>query len=415
MPRPLAAILAVALLLAGLAPAVPSAAAPPAGLVEEVVPGLDRLSAPTAFAFLPDGAMLIALKAGRLLLYQNGALRPEAVFDRVSTICSNVERGLLGVAVDPQFAANRFVYVYYTYNRANDPSCPTNSANQPVNRVSRLTLSPQLTTAQETVLLDNIGSPNGNHNAGDVQFGKDGYLYVSVGDGGANAETARQLFNLNGSIVRITRDGGVPADNPFQGASTARCNDGPTAPANSCREIFAYGFRNPFRLAFDPNAAGTRFFVNDVGAGAVEEISEARGGGDFGWPCFEGTRPNQSGGLCAGVTLDTTVRPSFEYRREGSFAGCASITGGAFVPAGAWQGRYDGAYLFADFICGRMFALPRGATTAEVFDADAGAATHMAFGPDGALYYAQFSAGAIYRVRAVGPRDQRVVLPLVRR
>jgi glucose/arabinose dehydrogenase len=415
MPRSLAAILVAIVLLAGLAPGGTAGAAPPAGFVEEVVPGLDNLGGPTAFAFLPDGAMLIALREGRLLLYQGGTLRPAPVFDRTAATCSNGERGLLGVAVDPQFAANRFVYVYYTFNRANDPSCPTNSANQPVNRLSRLTLSPGFTTAQETVLLDNIGSPNGNHNAGDVQFGKDGFLYVSIGDGGANAETARQLFNLNGTIVRITRDGGVPADNPFQGADTARCNNGPTAPANRCQEIFAYGFRNPFRLAFDPNAAGTRLFVNDVGAGAVEEISEARGGGDFGWPCFEGTRPNQSGGLCGGVTLDNTVRPSFEYRREGTFAGCASITGGAFVPAGAWPDRYDGAYLFADFICGRLFALVQGAPTAEVFDADVGAATHMAFGPDGALYYAQFRAGAIYRVRFAAPRDERVFLPMVRR
>ena len=92
---------------------------------------------------------------------------------------------MLGVAVYPAFPSNRYVYVYYTFNKfANN--CPTNSASDPVNRVSRLTLSAGYTTTAELVLVDNIPSPNGNHNAGDVQFGKDGYLYISAGDGGRN-------------------------------------------------------------------------------------------------------------------------------------------------------------------------------------------------------------------------------------
>jgi glucose/arabinose dehydrogenase len=418
MGRRLARLLCALIVCAAMAAPPPSSAAPPAGFSREIVPGLNQLAGPTAFAFLPDGAMLIATKPGRLLLYQGGALRAASVFDRESSICDNSERGLLGVAVDPAFASNRAVYVYYTFNKFNN-SCPTNSPIDnpvdPVNRVSRLTLSEGLTTTAELVLVDNIPSPNGNHNAGDLQFGKDGHLYISAGDGGRN-DTARQLHNLDGAILRITSDGAIPAGNPFQGADSARCydtapggnKDGFVAEGTRCQEIFAYGLRNPFRLAFDPNAAGTRFFINDVGQGNVEEISEGQAGGDYGWNCFEGTRVNKTDGLCAGVTFASTVAPAFEYRREGAFAGCASITGGAFVPAGLWPTSYDGAYLFADYVCGRMFAIfpgPGGYTSA-LFDGSAGAATHMAFGPDGALYYADIAAGDIVRVRYTGAANR---------
>jgi glucose/arabinose dehydrogenase len=406
MGRRLARLLCALFVCAALLPH-PSAAAPPTGFSREIVPGLNQLAGPTAFAFLPDGSMLIATKPGKLLLYQGGALREEPVFDRESSTCDNSERGLLGVAVDPEFASNRAVYVYYTFNKfANN--CPTRSDSDPVNRVSRLTLSEGYTTTNELVLVDNISSPNGNHNAGDLQFGKDGYLYISSGDGGFNNDTARQLHNLNGAILRITRDGAIPSDNPFQGAGSARCAETGQVEEGACQEIFAYGLRNPFRIAFDPNAAGTRFFINDVGQGNVEEISAGQAGGDYGWNCFEGTRVNKSDGVCEGVTFASTVAPSFEYRREGAFAGCASITGGAFVPAGLWPTSYDGAYLFADYVCGRMFAISPGpgGYTSALFDGSAGAATHLAFGPDGALYYADIAAGDILRVRYTGDANR---------
>jgi glucose/arabinose dehydrogenase len=410
-------------LLVTLALLLPSAsgAAPPTGFSREIVPGLNELSGPTAFDFLPDGGMLIATKSGKLMLYQGGALRAQPVFDRESSTCDNSERGLLGVAVDPTFATNRFVFVYYTFNKFSN-NCPTNSETDPVNRVSRLTLSEGFTTTSELVLVDNIPSPNGNHNAGDLQFGKDGYLYISAGDGGRN-DTARQLHNLDGAILRITRDGTIPADNPFQGSGSARCydpapggnKDGFVAPGTRCQEIFAFGLRNPFRIAFDPNAAGTRFFINDVGQGNGEEISAGQAGADYGWNCYEGTnlRKTNGDGVCNPLPQNT-VPPTFEYKRptpQGQpayFDTCASITGGAFVPAGLWPISYDGAYLFADYVCGRMFALmPNGGGfTSALFDGAAGAATHMDFGPDGALYYADINAGDIVRVRYTGSANR---------
>ena len=128
--------------------------------------------------------------------------------------------------------------------------------------------------------MDEIPSPSGNHNAGDLRFGNDGYLYVSVGDGGCDYagnsgcaganDASRDQHALVGKILRITSTGGIPPTNPFQGAGTARCNvTGRTTAGNKCQETFAWGLRNPFRIAFDPNTTATRFFINDVGAGRL--------------------------------------------------------------------------------------------------------------------------------------------------
>jgi glucose/arabinose dehydrogenase len=114
------------------------------------------------------------------------------------------------------------------------------------------------------------------HNGGDLHFGKDDYLYITVGDGGCDyagdsgcagqKDASRDSHILLGKVLRITRDGGIPATNPYTGTDSARCNlTGRTDPGKKCQETFASGLRNPFRFAFDPNASGTRFFINDVG------------------------------------------------------------------------------------------------------------------------------------------------------
>ncbi len=152
------------------------------------------------------------------------------------------------------------------------------------------------------MLLDNIPSVSGNHNAGDIHFGKDGYLYVTIGDSGCdytgasacgmwnNAATYRNA--LVGKVVRITADGEIPIDNPHQGPGTSRCNlTGRTIPGDWCQEIFATGLRNPFRFAFDDDAPTTRFFINDVGQDHWEEINQGAPGADYGW--------NQREGHCA--------------------------------------------------------------------------------------------------------------------
>ncbi|MGH9160619.1 MAG: PQQ-dependent sugar dehydrogenase, partial [Vicinamibacteraceae bacterium] len=261
----------------------------PAGFEERLAVGVGLQ--PTALAFTPDGRMLIATQAGQLLVKAGDALLPTPAIDLAPRMCSNVERGLLGVAVDPAFAENHYVYLYYTFNKHD--TCETNTPRVPVNRVSRLVLGDDnlIDAGTERILLDNIPSTGGNHNAGDLRFGPDGYLYVAVGDGGcdylfdsgcAGANNAsRDPHILLGKILRITREGGIPPTNPLQGPDSAPCGStGRAARGVACQETFASGFRNPFRFAFDADVAEPRLFVNDVGQNNWEEINLGVAGAD---------------------------------------------------------------------------------------------------------------------------------------
>jgi glucose/arabinose dehydrogenase len=395
----------VVALAASLAVAPAQGATVPAGFTDQLVA---TVPAPTAIAFTPDGRGLIATQSGRLrVLTSGGTLLATPALDLSAKICANSERGLLGVAVDPAFATNGFVYLYYTFNKAGDCGAAT------VNRVARVTLSPANTAGSEVVLIDNIPSPAGNHNGGDLHFGKDGNLYVSVGDGGCDYagggcaganDAARDRHVLLGKILRITPTGGIPADNPFQGAGTARCNTtGITTAGTWCQETYAWGLRNPYRIAFDPNAAGTRFYINDVGQGAWEEIDLGAAGADYGWNVREGFCVNGSTTNCGPPPTGMT-NPLFAYGRSD---GCVSITGGAFVPSGVWPAAYQGKYLFADFGCGKIFRLdPNGAGGFTRVDFATGATSivHLAFGPVAstqALYYTTYAAGGqVRRIRS---------------
>lgn len=398
--------------------------AAPTGFTDELVPGLGDLSQPTAFAFLPDGSMLITTKPGQLLRYAGGALSGTPVLDISGRICAQSEQGLLGVAVDPAYdpdvPSSRHIYLYYTARLVEDPApsncngtTPAQLANR-ANRVSRFTIDSGGLATSETILLDRIASPGANHNGGDLHFGKDGNLYISVGDGGVGGgsnQSARRMNHMLGKILRITKTGGIPAGNPYTGAGTARCYDpadggnktGTLPEGQTCQEIFAWGLRNPFRIAFDPNAAGTRFFINDVGQSAVEEISEGRAGADYGWNCFEGNNENSTSGLCPPSSPPDP--PFFAYGR--SLDGCGSITGGAFVPAGIWPEDYDGAYIFADFNCSRFYTLDSNGSNPSrppQFHFSS-TPTHLAFGPfesTQALYYASFNNGDIRRIYYTG-------------
>jgi glucose/arabinose dehydrogenase len=392
-----------------------AAAAPPAGFTDTLVASV---GGPTDLAFTPDGRLLITTQQGALRVYAGGSLlaTPALTFP-ADSICTDNERGLLGVAVDPAFAANQRIYLYYTFRRPADSRC--------VNRVSRFLLQNGnvIDPTSEQILLDNMSSQAGNHNSGDVDFGPDGYLYVSIGDGGCDYaspdncagenDASRDQNILLGKILRITADGGIPPSNPFQGPGTARCNvDGRTTPGLKCQETFAWGLRNPFRFAFDPNAADTRFFIDDVGQDNWEEIDLGQAGADYGWNCREGTETNNTSGPCSPTPVGM-VDPIFEYSHFGPVPGtdvgsCGSVTGGAFVPDGLWPG-YDGAYLFSDYNCGAIFVLDDAGASgnASVFDTDLGSssAVSMTFGPWGssqALYYTSYAGGGEVRRIALG-------------
>jgi glucose/arabinose dehydrogenase len=381
------ALLAAALLAAGNS----VAATLPAGFTDNQVA---TVGAPTAMAFTPDGRLLVTTQPGALRVVANGVLQgTPALQFAVANICTNSERGLLGVAVDPNFGFNGYVYLFYTANKSGN--C--------VNRVSRFTLptSNVVNPLTEVVLLDDMPSPAGNHNGGDLQMGTDATLYVSVGDGGTGGASARSTADVLGKILRIRLDGSIPSSNPYAAApGSRRCADpaGPVPGTGPCREIVAYGLRNPFRIAF---RHGTdEFFINDVGQGTWEEINRGQFGADYGWnlregPCVTGSTTN-----CPPPPVDMTD-PIYAYTHG---AGCNSITGGAFVPARRWPANLRGSYLFADFVCGTMFSLaPNGAAwAAATFGTAFGSysVTAMTFGPAEtarSLYYAQYAGGGQIR------------------
>ena len=335
------------------------------------------------------------------------------------TVCSDSEEGLLGAAVDPGFATNGFVYLYYTRNAGN---CASSTGR--FNRVSRFTMTGDtINPASELVLLDNLNIPAGNHNGGDLEIGHDGDLYVSVGDGGTNPRgagpsAAQDLSLFNGKILRITTTGGVPSDNPFVGTlgamSCAMLGIGAPTSAK-CTEIYDYGLRNPFRFAFDPNTPATRFFINDVGQNTWEEVDAGGSGLNYGWDTREGFCDNGSSTSCpptpAGFTDPLTV-----YNHS---SGCTYITAGAFIPNGIWDPSFDGGYLFADGGCGKVFLLTRDrapSTTRTRSRRRPGVITDMAFLTQGgvtALYYVTNASSQLRRITLPAAPPKPPVVPPV--
>jgi glucose/arabinose dehydrogenase len=390
---------------------LPAAAATvPAGFTDALVAEFDR---PTTVEWLPSGRLAVLEQGGNLRLgAPGGAFATALDLD----VCLGSERGLLGVAADPAFLTNGWLYLYYTRSA---PAAPGGC----VNRLSRFTLAGgTVDRASELVLLDNISSVNGNHNGGAVEVGGDGFLYVGVGDAGRDPrgdsgsagsnDAAQDLSLLNGKVLRITADGQPAPGNPLLGQAgvTACATRGNTAatPTTPCAEIYAWGLRNPYRLAFDRDAgSGTRFHINDVGQGTYEEV-DLGAPANFGWPEREGPCPQGDEQPCAAPT-GGLVDPVTAYTRDiGTF-----ITGGVFVPHGVWPAEYDGAYLFGDGGVGDIWVLRPGAAVdyADPFATGAGGLTDMVFGwnADGVatLYYATIGGD----LRAVTPAGAPAVTP----
>jgi glucose/arabinose dehydrogenase len=382
----------------------------------------DRLVAtlptPTALDFTPDGRMLVASKGGAVNVLPPEGSPALALTLPAGSLCSDAERGLLGLAVSPGFAVNHHFFLFYTFNAAG--TC--------VQRVSRFTLSDAggVDAASELVLIDNIPSPSGTRIGGDLQFGRDGYLYVAVGDGGcdyagggcgaagAANDAARDEHTLLGKVLRLAEDGSIPAGNPFQGPGTARCQaTGGTTPGNRCQETFAWGLHDPVSLAFDPNATGTRFYVLESGHEGWEEINLGAAGADYGWNCREGSHPLSTSGPCNPAPAGMVDPAILEYPHGTPLAGmnptfesCGRMKAGVFVPNGTWPG-YDDAFLFEDVACNGTFRLDPGgnATSLAQWDPFNIPKSRLKFGPYGprrALYYTTpYDGGAVRRI--LGP------------
>ncbi|HET9785619.1 MAG TPA: PQQ-dependent sugar dehydrogenase, partial [Pyrinomonadaceae bacterium] len=288
------------------------AATVPAGFTDSLVAA--GLTNPTAMALAPDGRIFVCQQNGALRVIKNGALLATPFL--TVTVDSSGERGLLGIAFDPNFVSNQLVYIYYT---ATTPTIH--------NRISRFTASGDVALAGSEVIVMDLPSLSTatNHNGGALHFGPDGQLYVAVGDN-ANGANAQSLSTRLGKMLRITSTGAIPTDNPFFNQTTG-----------DNRAIWALGVRNPFTFSFQAGVG--RMFINDVGQNTWEEINDGIAGSNYGWPTCEGfcNPPNPN-----------FRDPIFAYMNDGST--CA-ITGGAFYNPQIIQfpSNFVGRYFFADF------------------------------------------------------------------
>jgi glucose/arabinose dehydrogenase len=380
------------------------------------------VGSPTAMAFTPDGRLLVTTQPGVVRVIKNGALLQTPALSLGSSICSNFERGLLGVAVDPDFATTRHVFLFFTGKRPSGDCANNSLTTSPVGRVARYTYNlanETLDPASAVVILDAIPAVAGNHNGGDIHFGADGFLYVSVGDSGCEfGDTSRcggtnrnalHKSHLAGKILRVAKDGSVPSSNPWVGQPGARRCGAPGATPiydrdsnRPCTETFAWGLRNPFRIAF--KAGSNEFFINDVGQNVWEEIDQGIAGANYGWNTREGRCVRNSTSDC-GTPPAGLTNPIYAYGGSNR-QGCVSITGGAFVPGGVFGASFDNSYLFGDYGCGKIFKLTGSGTswTATDFATAMGqsSVTSMRFGPSSSssgqsLYYTTFGDGGQIR------------------
>src|SRR5687767_4919403 len=269
------------------------AATLPAGFTETQISGLSN---PTAMAIAPDGRIFVCLQGGSLRVIKNGALLPTPFV--TLTVDATGERGLLGIAFDPNFETNNFLYLYYTVT-----STPRH------NRVSRFTANGDVAVAgSELPILDLENLSATNHNGGAIHFGPDRKLYVATGEN-AVPSFSQSLANRLGKILRINSDGTIPEDNPTSFPNIAG------SPTGLNRAIWAVGLRNPFTFTFQPGTV--RMHINDVGQGTWEEISVGAAGANYGWPLCEGA--------CGTAGM---ANPIYQY--SSAVAAPCAITGGAF-------------------------------------------------------------------------------------
>jgi glucose/arabinose dehydrogenase len=335
--------------------------------------------------------LFVAERGGTVRVIKDGvALRAPFLAIAPSELSTDGERGLLAMTFAPDYATSGRLYTY-----------STDAAGDIRVDLWHRSADPDVAAPARQLVLKIEHSMRSNHNGGDLQFGPDGLLYISTGDGGGaddpdgNGQTLiragtadQQSTALLGKLLRIApgADGGytIPPDNPFAGRADAR------------GEIWAYGLRNPYRFSFD-RATGD-LLIGDVGQDDAEEVdyspSATRGrGANFGWKCFEGSLPND--GAVPPCTPPGHVPPVFEYDR----AGCQAITGG-FVVRDPGLPSLLGRYLFADYCDGTLRSIVPSTGGGEApAGADVADFTLSAFGEDacGRVYVAQLS-GTVSRL-----------------
>lgn len=379
------------------------------GFVLEKVASLPP-NEPVGLTWGPDGAMYVWQEDGVVRVLKDGILLPDPFIDLRGKVNTVNDRGFLGFALDPDFAANGYAYLLYTYEEKGTP----NDAGPKNSRLTRVTADPGnrhvAVPGSEVILLgkvaktpcydspsgtDCIGSESHSHSVGTLRFGKDGKLLVSIGDGSgydgvdSNAFRSQDLNRYEGKILRVNKsDGSAPGDNPF--------DDG----TNSIRsKVYSYGLRNPYRFAIDPVSG--ELFIGDVGWNRREEVNTGKGK-NFGWPCFEGKDPQTE--YQARFASCREIAPAsitFGVYTYGGPDGHASI-GGAFTAGEIYPAKYRDNYFFADYsnnIIRRMtFGTGREMTAVSAFLTKAEGPVSIELGPDGYLYYISLPTGEVRRI-----------------
>ncbi|GAB3526254.1 hypothetical protein GCM10027443_01250 [Pontibacter brevis] len=261
----------------------------------------------------PDGRVFVTEKDGRVRIIEENVLLadPFVTLD----VDDDNERGLQGIALDPDFEMNGYVYVYYTVSGKNH------------NRVSRFTSNGNYAVpGSERILLELDPLSWLIHNGGALAFGKDGKLYIATGDG-ASPQSAQSLNSLHGKVLRINVDGSIPEDNPFVEQTTGKY-----------KSIWALGFRNPFTFEFDSDSGS--LFLNDVGGEDYEEVNVVEAGMNYGWPLVEGVQTTQSAPA-------NYKDPLYAYNHQ---IGCAIVGAAFYKPLKpTFPSKYVGKYFFADY------------------------------------------------------------------
>ncbi|MBI5044012.1 MAG: PQQ-dependent sugar dehydrogenase [Nitrospirae bacterium] len=346
----------------------------PTGFTESNV--VTGLSSPVGMAFLPDGRILVIEQAGAIKLVSSGTATTLLTVAGVNT--NGNERGLLGIAVDPDFSTRPYIYVYYT-------------ASGNVAHVARYTFSNNsIDPNSKFILINDIPDSASNHNGGTLRFGLDKTLYISVGDDASSCDAQNRTL-LKGNILRIKVDASInpadratlaPANNPFVNATN-----------NNEKIVWAYGLRNPFRFNVHPDTGA--LFIGDVGLSTREEVDISTGGENFGWPYWEGnvTGPNTG---CGG---QNGTAPIYDYPNPGG----ASVIGGVVYKGVNYPNdaslptEFNGNFFFNDYYTGNLRVLRwNGSNWNLVAGVDATnfgtgftAVPDWAVGPDGAIYYVQ--------------------------
>lgn len=331
-------------------------AAVPSGFSDNLV--ASGLELPTAMEFAPDGRLFVSEKGGDLRVIKNGALLSQP-FASVP-VNSSGERGLLGIAFDPDFVSNGHVYIYYTTD------------TDPVhNRVSRLTADPanpdKALPGSEVSILELESQSTEAHVGGALEFGPDGKLYISVGEN-YSPQKSQSLTSRFGKILRINPDGTIPSDNPFYNVEGAY------------KEIWALGLRNPFTLQFSSD--GSKMYIADVGQNSQEEVNQGLRGANYGWPTCEGS--------CDDPRF---VNPLYNY----STSTGGAIVGGPFYNADQFPSEYEGSYFFGDYVQGFIkMLLP----TNQAIDFATGlnSPVDIEQGPDGSIYYVSIGSGQVHKI-----------------